>query len=217
VAHLVSEDEIDAELEERIEHRVREEERERIREEEIRHRNLVADFKERYLRRNLVLPEQQEPVNTEQWTFCENAVRRRRSILIYVSVCVIVLATVAIALGFTLQEETVPKRKLSLECQEKCKGLLTGSPVLVNDREFQQAILEYLKDRSSSPYGPDMNCWDVSRVRFKRMMIISSSLIFCLTVSPFVLKLLPFFHYCLIFCFCAGDGHVLCILLLQWI
>jgi hypothetical protein len=42
---------------------------------------------------------------------------------------------------------------------------LTGIPVTANDREFQNAILEYLKNSSSSPYSSVINCWDVSQVR----------------------------------------------------
>jgi len=51
------------------------------------------------------------------------------------------------------------------ECQELCGSIATGVPVTTTGRaEFQAAILEYLKDPSSSPYGSTINCWDVSRV-----------------------------------------------------
>jgi hypothetical protein len=32
--------------------------------------------------------------------------------------------------------------------------------------EFQLLIAEYLNDPSSSPYGSNINCWDVSLVSF---------------------------------------------------
>jgi hypothetical protein len=82
--------------------------------------------------------------------------------LIYILICVAVVVILSITLAFTLKEPT-PNPS---HCQEKCKGLLTGIPVTVNGREFQQAILEYLEDPSSSPYGSTINCWDVSQVSF---------------------------------------------------
>jgi hypothetical protein len=188
VAHLVDEDEIDAEIEERVNaeieqrigqerERVREEERERIRKEAIRQRNMVADYEERDLQRGVVM--QEEEVDTQHGTFCNKSVYRRKRLLFYVLICVIVvviLTTIAvvITLGSTnnpssgdntdssMPAESPPK--LSMDCQEKCKDLLKGYPVTANGREFQNAILEHLQDPSSSPYGSVINCWDVSRV-----------------------------------------------------
>jgi hypothetical protein len=55
-------------------------------------------------------------------------------------------------------------QEMTSTCQERCKGLLTGTPVTVNGVEFEQAIFQYLKNLSSSPYGSVINCWDVSQV-----------------------------------------------------
>jgi hypothetical protein len=90
-----------------------------------------------------------------------------------IAISIIVLALVAIVgiiLGVTFgtKESSNPAPRnpsLSPECQKKCEGLLTGIPVTANDREFQNAILEYLKNSSSSPYSSVINCWDVSQVR----------------------------------------------------
>mmetsp|Transcript_574 Transcript_574/g.1073 ORF Transcript_574/g.1073 Transcript_574/m.1073 type:complete len:613 (+) Transcript_574:211-2049(+) len=50
-------------------------------------------------------------------------------------------------------------------CEELCSSLRTGVPVQVEGyKEFQTVILQYLKDPSSSPYGSNLNCWDVSQV-----------------------------------------------------
>jgi hypothetical protein len=157
VAHLIGEDEINAETEERI----REEERERIRQEGIWQRNMVEDYQQRYLQRDI----QAGQVDMQQGTFCNKPVSRRRQLLIYSLIFVTVMAIIAITLVFTLKEPE-PKSSLSLVCQETCKGLLTGTPVTVNGEEFQKAISEYLKDPSSSPYGSVINCWDVSQVSF---------------------------------------------------
>jgi hypothetical protein len=67
----------------------------------------------------------------------------------------------------TSQTNSTTTPPLSLECPKKCKSLLTGNPVTVNGREFQQAILDYLKDPLSSPYSSIINCWDVSQVRIQ--------------------------------------------------
>mmetsp|Transcript_13961 Transcript_13961/g.26138 ORF Transcript_13961/g.26138 Transcript_13961/m.26138 type:complete len:609 (+) Transcript_13961:71-1897(+) len=64
------------------------------------------------------------------------------------------------------------------ECQELCGSIATGVPVTTTGRaEFQAAILEYLKDPSSSPYGSTINCWDVSRVRLMAMFLCICSVL----------------------------------------
>jgi hypothetical protein len=102
-----------------------------------------------------------------------------------ITLIVIVLA-IAIPTGVILKSDspsqTDDNPSLSLECPEKCKGLLTGTPVTVNTRELQQAIFEYLKDPLSSPYGSVINCWDVSQVSFFFTDTPSSLTIFYLSI-----------------------------------
>lgn len=56
-----------------------------------------------------------------------------------------------------------PTVELRIRCEEECQGT-SHLPVLVNGFDFKQAILDYLTDPSSSPYGSNINCWDVSQV-----------------------------------------------------
>jgi hypothetical protein len=168
VAHLAGEDEIDPEIIERIKQQVLREESERIRQE------VEADYQQHYLQQG---PHEAEQVNTEQRTFCNKPVSRRRQLLIYSLIFVIVVAIIAITLVFTLQEPE-PKSSLSLVCQETCNGLLTGTPVTVDGEEFQKAISEYLKNPSSSPYGTVINCWDVSQVSFYPHISLGVALLF---------------------------------------
>jgi surface protein len=48
-------------------------------------------------------------------------------------------------------------------CQAKCH-VLAGVPVEVNGLDLKKAVVEYLQEPSSSPYGVEINCWDVSSV-----------------------------------------------------
>jgi hypothetical protein len=82
-----------------------------------------------------------------------------------VLVGVVIVIALAITLGVTLMpDKEKTTSSLSPQCQAKCQGLLTGIPFEGNWLDFQQAILEYLRDPSSSPYGSVINCWDVSKV-----------------------------------------------------
>jgi surface protein len=56
-----------------------------------------------------------------------------------------------------------PTQDLKSRCSEECQGK-ASIPVMVNGLEFKRAILNYLKDPSSSLYGSSINCWDVSHV-----------------------------------------------------
>ncbi|KAL3942160.1 MAG: hypothetical protein SGARI_000358 [Bacillariaceae sp.] len=53
----------------------------------------------------------------------------------------------------------------SIQCRMKagCQAL-NSKAVTLNAKGFKLAILEYLKDPLSSPYGADINCWDVSHM-----------------------------------------------------
>jgi hypothetical protein len=87
---------------------------------------------------------------------------------------------------------------LSLECPKKCKSLLTGNPVTVNGREFQQVILDYLKDPLSSPYGSIINCWDVSQVRIQ-FSLTSLQCTLIVLLPHYIISSLAFFlnnHFC---------------------
>jgi surface protein len=56
-----------------------------------------------------------------------------------------------------------PTQDLESRCADECQGI-SSIPVMVNGFEFKQAIVYYLRDASSSPYGSNINCWDVSHV-----------------------------------------------------
>ena len=62
---------------------------------------------------------------------------------------------------------TEPPAIESLSCQELCQNV-TGVSVFVDGNstglDFKRAVLEYLKNPSTSPYGEIINCWDVSEV-----------------------------------------------------
>jgi hypothetical protein len=55
------------------------------------------------------------------------------------------------------------------DCQQECQSGQATARSAVNVtgfEEFQLLIAEYLNDPSSSPYGSNINCWDVSLVSF---------------------------------------------------
>jgi hypothetical protein len=85
----------------------------------------------------------------------------RKKVVVVVTIIGFVLVAIA---GIVVIGVAFGSKESSTNCQETCKGLLTGTPVTVNGVEFEKAIVQYLKDPSSSPYGSVINCWDVSQV-----------------------------------------------------
>ena len=50
------------------------------------------------------------------------------------------------------------------QCQIDAGCFEDGKQVDLNGADFQQAIIDYINDPSSSPYGSVINCWDVRQV-----------------------------------------------------
>jgi hypothetical protein len=95
----------------------------------------------------------------------------QNKVIIAVIVVIIVFIGIILGVTFGIKESTTIK-----SCQEQCNSLLTGTPV--TEFEFQQAILGYLKDPASSPYGSVINCWDVSQVCFHPYIILICIVLF---------------------------------------
>jgi hypothetical protein len=115
-----------------------------------------------------------------------------------------IVASVSIVLSLNQQEggQTVQAKQT---CEETCEGLLAGNPVTVNGPDFQQAILDYLRDPSSSPYGSVINCWDVSQVSTRQLLDLPHECI--------ALHLTTIFHT-LYHSSNTGYRYVLCIFIL---
>ncbi|KAG7342671.1 fibronectin domain containing protein [Nitzschia inconspicua] len=89
--------------------------------------------------------------------------RPTRKIMIAATLILLPLIGVVLGIVFGTKEKEAPKSSTLCQSQAGCEAFL-GMPVDINGLELKQAIKEYLKNKTTSPYGSRISCWDVSQV-----------------------------------------------------
>ncbi|KAG7345845.1 fibronectin domain containing protein [Nitzschia inconspicua] len=86
-----------------------------------------------------------------------------RKVMTAATLILLLLIGVNLGIVFGTKEKKVHKSIALCQSQAGCEAF-SGIPVDVSGLEFQQAVKEYMKNMTASPYGSRISCWDVSQV-----------------------------------------------------
>ncbi|KAG7342876.1 fibronectin domain containing protein [Nitzschia inconspicua] len=75
----------------------------------------------------------------------------------------LVVTGVILGVVFGTKEKKLQHNMTLCQSRVGCEAF-AGVPVDVDGLEFKQAVKEYMKNVTSSPYGSRISCWDVSQV-----------------------------------------------------